>query len=107
MKEVQPKEEDMILNFGFGGIGAEAFDVEERKRKIELYTKRFEERGVEFTKGYLAGLYGRKPVWFLKFQKHMRCEMGPMGAQEAAEKFLERQGVDPLSCGAEFFNNAK
>lgn len=90
---------------GFGG----AWEIEMAKQRKLLLPKlieRFEARGVDYTKGYLAALQGGKPLWLLRLMHRFRISMGPYIMEEAAQEALRRKGIDPLTCGREFFARA-
>ncbi len=77
--------------------------VAAQKKSTARLVREFEGRGIEYTKGFLAGIQGRKPIWFLKFLRSIRCSLGPPDAEEAAFIMLSSHNIDPLLCGNNFF----
>ena len=76
---------------------------EERKRRVPKLIDYFESRGVDYAKGFLAGLQGRKPLWLLRLMRRLGVSQGPYFMEEAAQAMLQRHGIDPLMCGAELY----
>jgi|GEM_PF-5911795 len=86
-----------------GTGGYDIVEAENQKRAIAALVPRFESQGIEYTKGFLAAIQGRKPLWLLKFLHAIRCAMGPYCAEAAAHIVLQNHNIDPLLCGREFF----
>ena len=81
--------------------------VLERNRVIDQqvsnYRRRFEARGLEYVRGFVAAEQARAPVWYLKCRYHLRFLTGTGLALEAAYQYLSDAGIDPFTCGGDFF----
>jgi hypothetical protein len=97
---------ELLLALGFLGVGAESLEYARlREKLLPRYVEMFESRGVEYTKGYLAALQGRKPLWLLRLFNKIRLAQGVFVSEEAAQTMLRNHRIDPLMCGQELWKN--
>lgn len=72
--------------------------------RLASYGERFEQRGIEYTRGFLASDQGRAPKFYLKLKRQVRVFFGFGLMFESAHLVLADAGLDPFACGRELYD---